>query len=119
VPDAGTLAIMQYWYVYIVRCVDGSFYTGITTDLQRREREHNEGGRSGARYTRARRPVQMVWAEAHSDRSAALKREYAIKQLTRMAKRKLVEEGGQTTPSKPVLTACALAIGADENLSGR
>ncbi|MBV1788574.1 GIY-YIG nuclease family protein [Marinobacterium sp. D7] len=85
---------MQHWYVYIVRCVDGSFYTGVTTDLQRREREHNGCGRLGARYTRARRPVQMVWAEVQMDRSAALRREYEIKRLRRKDKLKLVEQGG-------------------------
>ncbi|MBS97550.1 MAG: GIY-YIG nuclease family protein [Oceanospirillaceae bacterium] len=81
---------MQQWYVYILRCADGSFYTGITTDLERREREHNAGGRLGARYTRARRPVQRVWCECHPDRAAASKREWAIKQLSRSAKLRLI-----------------------------
>lgn len=81
---------MQVWYVYIVRCADGSFYTGVTTDPVRREREHNGSGRLGARYTRARRPVRLVWLESQPDRSAALKREYAIKQLRRAEKCRLV-----------------------------
>ncbi|KEA65735.1 putative endonuclease containing a URI domain [Marinobacterium lacunae] len=84
---------MQNWYVYIVRCADGSFYTGVTTDLQRREREHNGEGGPGARYTRARRPVAMVWSEVQSDRSSALRREYAIKRLRRAQKLRLISNG--------------------------
>lgn len=92
---------MQYWYVYIVRCADGSFYTGVTTDLERREREHNGCDRLGARYTRARRPVRMVWAEPHRDRSSAQKREYAIKRLPRKGKLELVQRGAETVLFNP------------------
>ena len=81
---------LMTWQVYIVRCADGSFYTGVTVDVARRVAEHNGSGRAGARYTRARRPVQLVYQETAADRSAAGKREYAIKQLTRAAKRALM-----------------------------
>ncbi|WP_104002636.1 GIY-YIG nuclease family protein [Marinobacterium lutimaris] len=83
---------MQQWYVYILRCADDTFYTGVTTDLKRRVREHNECNRLGARYTRVRRPVQLVWSESQADRSVALKREYAIKQLRRPAKLRLISD---------------------------
>lgn len=77
------------WFVYIVECVDGSLYTGVTTDVERRVQEHNSG-RAGARYTRARRPVRLVYSEAAGDRSSALIREIEIKQMDRAAKLRLV-----------------------------
>lgn len=92
--DTGKLTAMQQWYVYILRCADSSFYTGVTTDPKRRLREHNECNRLGARYTRARRPVTMIWCETQADRAAALRREYAIKQMRRAAKQRLVASGG-------------------------
>lgn len=76
------------WQVYILRCADGSFYTGAARDPARRVREHN--GKRGAAYTRARRPVQLVYTEPAPDRSAALRREWAIKQLTRTEKLDLI-----------------------------
>ncbi|MDQ3399084.1 MAG: GIY-YIG nuclease family protein [Deinococcota bacterium] len=75
------------WFVYILRCRGGSLYTGITTDPERRVREHNEGG--GAHYTRARRPVELVYAEASASRSQACKRELQIKRLSRRDKLEL------------------------------
>ena len=83
----------QNWYVYIVQCKDGSLYTGITTDLSRRVDDHNSG-RLGARYTRPRRPVHLVYQEKTVSRSAAAKREYQIKQLTATGKKKLIEKAG-------------------------
>ena len=76
------------WHVYILRCADGTLYTGVTTDLARRIREHNEDPK-GAKYTRARRPVTLVHAEAHATRAAATAREAAIKKLSRSAKQAL------------------------------
>jgi len=76
--------------VYIVECSDGTFYTGIAADVARRTREHNESPK-GARYTRARRPVRLVYREEHPDKSSALKREYAIKKLSRLQKSVLIE----------------------------
>jgi len=77
------------WYVYMLECADNSLYTGVTTDLERRLVEHNETNK-GARYTRARRPVSLVYAEAAASRSAALKRECALKKLNVADKRILI-----------------------------
>lgn len=77
------------WTVYILRCADGSLYTGITRDVARRVAEHNSK-RLAARYTRARRPVRLVYQEPAATRSAAGKREYRIKRMTRFDKQKLV-----------------------------
>ncbi|MDP2031067.1 MAG: GIY-YIG nuclease family protein [Thiobacillus sp.] len=74
------------WWVYLLCCADGSLYTGITTDLPRRLAEHNGDGPAGARYTRSRRPVQLVYRESASNRSAATQREAAIKRLDRARK---------------------------------
>ena len=79
----------QCWYVYMLECSDNSLYTGITTELQRRVDEHNQGKKAAA-YTRSRRPVKLVYSEDCDDRSAALKREHAIKQLSRSEKMRLV-----------------------------
>jgi len=85
------------FYCYIVKCCDGTYYTGWTTDPVRREKQHNAG--TGARYTRMRRPVEMVYVEEQPDRTSAMKRELAIKQLRRVAKRKLIEsQQNKVTP---------------------
>ena len=75
--------------LYIVECSDGTYYTGIAVDVEKRMREHNDSAR-GARYTRARRPVTLVYQEKLPDRSSALKREYAVKKMTRAQKSALV-----------------------------
>jgi putative endonuclease len=80
------------WYVYIIRASDDSLYTGVTTDVERRFREHGEGGK-GAKFFRGRDPVEVVHIEEHPDRSSALKREAAIKSLDREQKVELVEVG--------------------------
>jgi len=79
-------------FVYIVKCSDGTYYTGYTTDVQRRVAEHNGG--TAAKYTRGRRPVTLVHVEAHDSRSAAMQREHAIKQLRRATKMRLVRGDG-------------------------
>ena len=76
------------FYCYIVECADGSYYTGWTTDPVRREKMHNLG--KGAKYTRLHRPVHLVYIEVMSDRSMAMKRERAIKQLNHSQKAKLI-----------------------------
>ena len=76
------------WTVYLARCRDGSLYTGITTDPERRLAEHNSG--CGGSYTRSRIPVVMVYWESAKDRSGALRRERAIKRLSRVQKEALV-----------------------------
>ncbi len=75
-------------YVYILSCADGTLYTGWSTDPARREKVHNSG--KGARYTRSRRPVKLVYTEKLPDRISAMRREYAIKQLDRTEKEKLI-----------------------------
>jgi len=77
------------WHIYILRCADGTLYTGVTTDLTRRVQEHNESGK-GAKYTRVRRPVVLVYNEAFESRSAACVREAAIKKLSREEKSALI-----------------------------
>ena len=73
------------YYVYILRCNDDSLYTGITTDVQRRIKEHNNSSK-GAKYTKMRRPVMLVYSEECENRSDALKREYEIKKMSRKEK---------------------------------
>ncbi len=77
---------MAAWSVYIVRCADGSLYTGIACDVPRRVMEHNSSNRRASSYTRARRPVALVYQEAAASRSAASRREHEIKGLSRAAK---------------------------------
>jgi putative endonuclease len=74
------------WCVYMLRCADGTLYTGITTDVTRRIAEHNGESGLGARYTRSRRPVHLVYVEAAASRAEASRREAAIKQLDRPRK---------------------------------
>lgn len=76
-------------FVYLVRCRDGSLYCGWTTDVAARVTAHNAG--TGARYTRARGPVSLAWSEECADRSSAMRREAAIKRLTRRAKLALIQ----------------------------
>ena len=76
------------WYVYILRCGDNTFYTGITDNLPRRLAAHRSG--RGAKYTRGRGPLTLVYTEEHPDRSAASRREWAIKHLPRSQKERLL-----------------------------
>lgn len=77
-------------YTYMVQCGDGTLYTGYTTDVIRRTQEHNLG--KGAKYTRSRLPVSLVYYEVHETKTDAMRREYDLKQLTRVEKLKLIEE---------------------------
>lgn len=77
------------WWVYMVRCSDDSLYTGVATDVLRRVAEHNHSDTLAAKYTRARRPVVLVYRESCSSRAEAGRREYAIKQMNRQAKEAL------------------------------
>jgi putative endonuclease len=81
----------SHYFVYIVRCADDTLYTGIATDLKKRIREHNGEGGVGAKYTRTRMPVALLYQEELPNRALALSREYAIKQLTRTQKLALVK----------------------------
>ncbi|MEK7285967.1 MAG: GIY-YIG nuclease family protein [Nitrospirota bacterium] len=88
----------ERWTVYILHCADRTYYTGIARDPARRLLEHNGQDGRGARYTRARQPVQMVYTETARGRSQAQCREAAIKKLSRAQKIRLVSHGG-TTPA--------------------
>lgn len=85
------------YYVYLLRCGDGTLYTGFTNDLARRLAAHNAG--KGAKYTRGRRPVELVYWESFSNKSSALRREYAIKQLPRRQKLTLIQS---SVPSRQI-----------------
>jgi putative endonuclease len=80
----------EHWYVYIVKCSDDSLYTGITRDVERRVQEHNCNNMQGAKYTRARRPVFLVYQELLCSRSRAMKRECEIKRLQKIEKETLI-----------------------------
>ncbi len=85
-------------YCYILECSDGTLYTGWTTNPERRLKTHNAG--SGARYTRTRRPVKLVYVEPQPDPGAAMKRERAIKRMGRRQKEKLIKELGDADSSQ-------------------
>jgi putative endonuclease len=86
-----TKMVSEFWYIYILRCADDTLYTGVAKDVQRRIQQHNGELAGGARYTRGRRPVHLLWTEEAVDRSAAQKREAAIKSLNRQKKLALVK----------------------------
>jgi putative endonuclease len=88
------VAVRQRWFVYVLRCADGSLYTGIARDLARRVAEHNAG--RGAKYTRGRRPVAVVHREVRMSRGAALRREHEIKRLSRAGKKALPNHGARS-----------------------
>lgn len=84
--DGTGVRCTQSWQVYILRCADGTLYTGIARDVARRLRQHNGELAGGPRYTRGRRPVQLLWREVFPDRGTALAREAGIKRLSRREK---------------------------------
>ena len=77
-------------YTYMVKCADGTLYTGWTTSVEKRLKAHNEG-KAVAKYTRAKRPVELVYYEGYATKEEAMSREYAIKQLTRKEKLALMD----------------------------
>lgn len=81
------------WYVYMVHCSDGTLYTGITKDLEKRIEAHNSG-RDGARYTRSRRPVRLAYSEQVGSRSEAARLEYRFKRLSLAQKQQLIGSSG-------------------------
>lgn len=85
-----TLEPKLRWAVYMLRCADGSLYTGVTTDLNRRVREHNQCNQKGAKYTRCRRPLTLVHSEQGLSKQQAYQREYAIKKMTKANKELLL-----------------------------
>lgn len=82
---------MKPWFVYLIECADGSLYTGVAVDVEKRYAEHATG--KGARYTRSHPPARLLATFPHPDRSSALKAEYAIKQLSPGEKRALARQG--------------------------
>ncbi|MBN1506171.1 MAG: GIY-YIG nuclease family protein [Sedimentisphaerales bacterium] len=90
---------MDVWFVYILRCTDGSLYTGIAKDVIRRCDQHNAG--TASRYTRSRLPVRLEYQETQSTRSLALKREAAIKAMSRQEKESLIRLARQADASQP------------------
>ncbi len=82
---------MGNWFVYMLRCADGSLYTGVTTDIDRRLEEHNGKHGRGAKYLKGKTPLQLVWKLSADDRSQAQRLEYKIKQLTRTNKQRLIQ----------------------------
>lgn len=79
---------VEIWYVYLVECADGSFYTGISNNVEKRIVKHNSS--QGAKYTKTRLPVKLIYKEKCGSKSDASKREYELKQLTRSQKEKLI-----------------------------
>ena len=98
-----TTSIAADWFVYMLECADGTFYTGITTDPVRRLAEHN-GSARGARYTRSRRPVTLCYHEQAASRSAAGKREWQLRRLSRARKQALLHDAAKRgwTASAPL-----------------
>ena len=82
---------MSAWFIYIIRCADNSLYTGITKDISRRVNEHNSDNVLAAKYTRGRRPVELVYKETFANRSTASRREYEIKKMSRPEKEQLIQ----------------------------
>jgi putative endonuclease len=97
-PSAFLLCLSPMtWHVYILRCGDGTLYTGVTTDVERRARQHNAG--TAARYTRGRGPLEVVYRETHEGRGSALRREAALKSLSRREKERLVRTSRLEEPT--------------------
>jgi len=84
----GKKPLAKAWFVYLLRCADGTLYTGIAKDVSRRCQQHNAG--TASRYTRCRLPVELVYEEAHASQGSALRREAAIKALPRRQKLSLI-----------------------------
>lgn len=84
------------YYVYLMKCSDDSLYCGITTDLERREHEHNHSVK-GAKYTRSRRPVNLIWYKKCQNRSEACKEEYRIKRLSKKDKLELIDNNSDAS----------------------
>ena len=92
------------WYVYMLRCADNSLYTGITTDISRRVKEHNNDNKLGAKYTRARRPVALVYQQGCLSRSDASSNEYRLKKLNKKSKESLVSVFSEDKNTSTVYT---------------
>jgi putative endonuclease len=87
----------KQWFLYVVRCDDGTLYTGVTTDLNRRVNEHNTSKR-GAKYTKTRRPVDLIWSKEYINRSEAQSAEYSLKKLSRKEKLDIIDSRKKEMP---------------------
>jgi len=96
--EGATYGDGEAWYLYVLECSDGTFYTGVTKDMERRLQEHNDGRAS--KYTRSRRPVELLYSEKYPGRAEALVRECQVKTMTRRQKEKLVNPGPGATRSR-------------------
>ena len=83
--------INKKWHLYVLLCADGSYYCGVTTEIGRRINEHNTSAK-GAKYTKVRRPVRLVYHKPYKDRSSAQKAEYEFKRLRRAQKERIIKE---------------------------
>lgn len=92
---------MNHWFVYMIRCNDGSLYTGISTDVERRLLEHRGRDNRGAKYLKGRNPLELVWQYKVENRSAAAKLEHAIKKLPKDGKEQLIA-GSSGPPLDPI-----------------
>ena len=86
------MASGKHWFLYVVGCCDSTLYTGVTTDLSRRVNEHNTSKR-GAKYTKTRRPVDLMWSKGYNNRSEAQSAEYSFKKLSRKQKLDIIKNG--------------------------
>ena len=91
---ATTIKAPSIWYLYMIRCAGGELYTGVTTDVARRFKEHQAGGAKAAKYLRGRGPLQLAYQEMIGDKRLAHQREYQVKQLTRSQKLQLIAAAG-------------------------
>lgn len=99
---AGEIRSAAVWWLYMIRCSDGSLYTGVSTDVQRRYAEHQQQGLKTARYLRGRAPLQLVFSIEVGGRGQALKLEYRVKQLSRAEKLQMITNG-----QLPAMLVCA------------
>jgi putative endonuclease len=83
--------VTKKWHLYVLLCADGSYYCGVTTEIARRINEHNTSAK-GAKYTKVRRPVRLVYYKTYKDRSSAQKAEYEFKRLRRAQKERIIKE---------------------------
>lgn len=91
-PDLTPECTPQYWHLYLLRCSDGSLYTGISVDPERRCMEHNQQLSRASRYVWARRPAQLIWQRPVANQTLALQLEYRLKRLTKTRKEQLLQE---------------------------
>ena len=107
---------MNHWFVYMIRCSDNSLYTGLTKDVERRVAEHNNDDVLGARYTRTRRPMQLVYQESLNTRSEATKREREIKRLRRKEKEVLISMVKETSAGRAIKHSTGETIAVSREL---